>query len=65
MSVATALATSPRVLVLDEPTFGQDAATWREVVTLVAEQRARGCAVVTVTHDADLVAVLADDRIAL
>ena len=27
--VATALATSPRVLVLDEPTFGQDADTWR------------------------------------
>jgi energy-coupling factor transport system ATP-binding protein len=65
LSVATALATSPRVLVLDEPTFGQDAATWREVVTLLAEQRARGCAVVVVTHDRDLVAVLADDRIAL
>ena len=40
LSVATALATSPRVLVLDEPTFGQDAATWRELVTLLAEQRA-------------------------
>ena len=65
LSVATALATSPRVLVLDEPTFGQDAATWRELVTLLAEQRARGCAVAVVTHDADLVQVLADDRLAL
>ena len=65
LSVATALATSPRVVVLDEPTFGQDAATWRELVTLLAEQRGRGCAVVTVTHDADLVAVLADDRLVL
>jgi energy-coupling factor transporter ATP-binding protein EcfA2 len=65
LSVATALATSPRVLVLDEPTFGQDAATWRELVTLLAEQRARGCAVTVVTHDADLVDVLADDRLAL
>ena len=46
LSVATALATSPQVLVLDEPTFGQDAATWRELVTLLAEQRAAGCAVV-------------------
>jgi energy-coupling factor transport system ATP-binding protein len=63
--VATALATSPRVVVLDEPTFGQDAATRRELVLLLAEERARGCAVVTVTHDADLVAVLADDRLAL
>jgi energy-coupling factor transport system ATP-binding protein len=65
LSVATALATSPRVLVLDEPTFGQDAATWREVVTLLAEQRGRGCAVAVVTHDRDLVEVLADDRLAL
>ena len=65
LSVATALATAPRVLVLDEPTFGQDAATWREVVTLLAEQRAQGCAVAVVTHDADLVEVLADDRLAL
>jgi energy-coupling factor transport system ATP-binding protein len=65
LSVATALATSPRVLVLDEPTFGQDAATWRELVTLLAERRAAGCAVAVVTHDADLVDVLADERIAL
>jgi energy-coupling factor transporter ATP-binding protein EcfA2 len=65
LSVATALATSPRVLVLDEPTFGQDAATWRELVTLLAEQRAGGCAVAVVTHDRDLVDVLADDRLAL
>ena len=49
--------------VLDEPTFGQDTATWRELVLLLAEERARGCSVVTVTHDADLVAVLADDRL--
>ena len=65
LSVATALATSPRVLVLDEPTFGQDAATWRELVTLLAEQRAAGCALAVVTHDADLVGVLADDRLRL
>jgi energy-coupling factor transporter ATP-binding protein EcfA2 len=65
LSVATALATAPRVLVLDEPTFGQDAATWRELVTLLAEQRARGCAVAVVTHDADLVTTFADERIAL
>jgi energy-coupling factor transport system ATP-binding protein len=65
LSVATALATAPRVLVLDEPTFGQDAATWRELVTLLAEQRGRGCAVAVVTHDLDLVDVLADERLQL
>jgi energy-coupling factor transport system ATP-binding protein len=65
LSVATALATGPQVLVLDEPTFGQDATTWRELVTLLAEQRARGCAVALVTHDPDLVDVLADERLQL
>ncbi len=65
LSVATALATAPAVLVLDEPTFGQDAATWRELVTLLAEQRAAGCAVAAVTHDRDLVDVLADAEVAL
>ncbi len=65
LSVATALATSPRVLVLDEPTFGQDAATWRELVLLLAERRAAGCAVAVVTHDAALVDVLADGELRL
>ena len=65
LSVATALATSPQVLILDEPTFGQDAATWRELVTLLAEQRAAGCALALVTHDADLIEILADGRLAL
>jgi energy-coupling factor transport system ATP-binding protein len=61
LSVAAALAAAPRVLVLDEPTFGQDRATWGELVDLLAALRADGVAVVTVTHDEDLVDVLADD----
>jgi len=65
LSVATALATAPRVLVLDEPTFGQDAATWREVVTLLAERRAAGCALAVVTHDRDLIDVLCDAELRL
>src|SRR5699024_8440421 len=32
LSVATAPATAPDVLVLDEPTFGQDARTWLELL---------------------------------
>ncbi|WP_224763669.1 ABC transporter ATP-binding protein [Salinibacterium sp. ZJ70] len=58
LSVATVLATSPRVLVLDEPTFGQDARTWRELVALLAEQRDAGRAIVVVTHDRGLVDAL-------
>jgi energy-coupling factor transporter ATP-binding protein EcfA2 len=65
LSVATALATAPRVLVLDEPTFGQDRRTWIELVDLLAKQRGDGCAVVAATHDADFVATFADETLRL
>jgi len=51
LSVATVLATAPRVIVLDEPTFGQDRRGWIELVGLLQEETARGTAVVAVTHD--------------
>jgi energy-coupling factor transport system ATP-binding protein len=60
LSVATALATAPRLLVLDEPTFGQDRRTWVELVDLLAGLRDAGHGVVAVTHDEDFVAALAD-----
>jgi energy-coupling factor transport system ATP-binding protein len=62
LSVATVLATRPSLLVLDEPTFGQDSRTWRELVALLAELLDDGSAVVAVTHDADFVAALADNE---
>ncbi len=65
LSVATALATAPAVLVLDEPTFGQDRRTWCELLDLLAGVRDGGGAVVTVTHDTDLVTALADRRLDL
>jgi energy-coupling factor transport system ATP-binding protein len=65
LSVATVLATAPRVLVLDEPTFGQDSRTWRELVALLAELLEAGSSVVAVTHDADFVAALADVEVRL
>ena len=65
LSVATALATTPRVLVLDEPTFGQDRRTWAELVELLADRRDAGQAIVAVTHDLDFAAALADRRLVL
>lgn len=62
LTVAAALATRPRVLVLDEPTYGQDARTWRELAALIDDVRAGGTAVVFVSHDRDLVSLLADDE---
>jgi len=51
LSVGAVLATRPRVLVLDEPTFGQDALTWAALVDVLDELRAGGAAVVAATHD--------------
>ena len=60
LSVATVLASKPQLLVLDEPTFGQDFRTWQEIVALLAELADEGTGIVAVSHDAELVAALAD-----
>ncbi|MET0450280.1 MAG: ATP-binding cassette domain-containing protein [Mycobacterium sp.] len=65
LSVATVLATNPEVIVLDEPTFGQDRVTWEELVRLLAEITAAGTALVAITHDGDFADLLADHRIEL
>ncbi len=65
LSVAGALAAAPGVLLLDEPTFGQDRRTWGELVDLIADIRDDGTAIVAVTHDRDFVAALAGRELAL
>ncbi|WP_223627606.1 ABC transporter ATP-binding protein [Microbacterium sp. EST19A] len=70
LSVGTALITRPRVLALDEPTFGQDRARASELLELLRSLRAEGTTIVIVTHDLQLVAehtthtvVLKDGRV--
>lgn len=58
LSVASALLAAPAVLVLDEPTFGQDSLTWARVVGLLEAVREAGTCVVVVTHDRHLVQAL-------
>jgi energy-coupling factor transport system ATP-binding protein len=58
LSVGTALALAPGILLLDEPTFGQDPATWAELVGIIADHRDAGGTVVMATHDPDLVRAL-------
>lgn len=65
LTVAAAIATRPRVLILDEPTFGQDARTWTELVAMLAALRDEGSAIVTITHDLDVVRALHATRFAL
>ena len=65
LSVATALATDPPLLVLDEPTFGQDQATYAELVALLRDARDAGRGIVFATHDRALVRALADREVPL
>lgn len=65
LSVGTALATRPRLLVLDEPTFGQDARTWASLVDLIAALRRDGHAVVAATHDAEFVQAVGAEELRL
>jgi energy-coupling factor transporter ATP-binding protein EcfA2 len=65
LSVATVLAAHPQVLVLDEPTFGQDASTWAELASFLSELLDAGAAVVSVTHDEEFTAVLGGTELRL
>lgn len=65
LSVATVLTASPRLIVLDEPTFGQDARTWGELVLLLREQLVQGRSIVAVTHDHEVIDALCDAELRL
>ncbi|WP_418219139.1 ATP-binding cassette domain-containing protein [Bifidobacterium angulatum] len=58
LTVAAALASAPRVLILDEPTFGQDRCTWMQMVQLIHGLRSDGVSIIVVTHDRELVTAL-------
>lgn len=58
LTVAASLAAAPRVLILDEPTFGQDHKTWLQIISLIASLRSEGVSIIVVTHDRELVEAL-------
>lgn len=58
MSVATALISAPELLILDEPTFGQDRGTWLGLVRLLRAALERGVTLVSITHDPAFVAAM-------
>jgi energy-coupling factor transport system ATP-binding protein len=64
LALVSATVTQPGLVVVDEPTFGQDDDSWADVVSLLDELARAGSAVVITTHDADLLA-LVDDIVTL
>jgi heme exporter protein A len=65
VALARAVLHEPRLLLLDEPSTGLDAASLVRLVAAVQQERARGAIVVLVTHDPPLCDQLADRRVQL
>ncbi len=64
--IAAALATRPRLLILDEPTTGLDASVEAEILDLITELRVElDCTVVLISHDLGLVGAMCDDVVVL
>lgn len=55
VAIASALALRPRMLILDEPTSGQDAREKARLMELFARLNSQGMAIVLVTHDMDVI----------
>jgi ABC-type multidrug transport system ATPase subunit len=65
LSLARALLTRPRVLLLDEPTIGLDAAAADEIRALLLARREGGGTLLWATHDRDDVAALGERALVL
>jgi len=60
VALAAALMADPPLLIADEPTTALDVTVQAQIVDLLRAQRARGLAIVFISHDLALVATLAD-----
>ena len=65
LSVACMVINEPEVVVLDEPTFGQDYQQARRLMNLLRDLADGGAAVTFITHDMRLVAEFADRCVAM
>jgi energy-coupling factor transport system ATP-binding protein len=65
LSLGTALLRDPKILVLDEPTYGQGRANHDTLVALVRERTRRGAAMLAATHDLVFAAQAAERAIGL
>lgn len=63
LSVAAMIAPRPEVLIVDEPTFGQDALTWAGLVALFLDVLDHGSAVIAVSHDHDFLDAIGARRV--
>ena len=59
-ALAKVLAAKPKLLLLDEPTKGLDAAAKQDIISVLHGLKAKGVTIVTVTHDVEFAATCSD-----
>jgi len=65
LAVASVLAMHPKIIVLDEPTTGQDEVAINQIMTLVNKLREEGRTILMITHDMSIVTKYAERTIVL
>ncbi|MFA6349303.1 MAG: ABC transporter ATP-binding protein [Candidatus Omnitrophota bacterium] len=60
VAIATTLAVSGEVLILDEPTAGLDPKTTRHIVDIILQANKNGATIITATHDLHIIEEIAD-----
>jgi len=65
VSFLRALILEPALLFLDEPTPSIDHAALEKMMYMIREMKQRGCTIISVTHDAHLASLLANDLVVL
>lgn len=65
LSVATMLLLDQDILLLDEPTFGQDAKSSHDLLKVLEKRKKEGTSIIMVTHDMDIVDQYADKVVVL
>ncbi|QAT44040.1 ATP-binding cassette domain-containing protein [Aminipila luticellarii] len=65
LTIASILAMGPKVIILDEPTAGQDYTSYREFMNYLSRIRESGTAIILITHDMHLALEYADRAVVL
>ena len=65
VTIAAILSMGPKVIILDEPTAGQDYTSYREFMTYLNEIKKTGVGIILITHDMHLALEYADSSVVL
>lgn len=65
LTIASIMAMGPKVIILDEPTAGQDYTSYKEFMTYLSKIRTEGTSIIIITHDMHLALEYADRAVVL